>query len=139
VKPPAERTRDGEGASHTGVGLALGAALLFGASAPLAKLLLVGAAPQLLAPRPRVQKETPLTRRDAPWLASAIAFGGVLGPLLLMVGLVRSSASSAFLLLNLEGAFTAALAWFGFRENFDRRIALGMVMILIEERWFRGK
>jgi maltose alpha-D-glucosyltransferase/alpha-amylase len=39
-------------------------------------------------------------------------------------------ASGASLLLNAEGVFTALLAWFIFRENFDRRIALGMVLIV---------
>jgi len=129
--------------------LALGAAFLFGASAPFAKLLLTDAAPQLLAGllylgsgvglgivwlRQRhsaeIARETPLTRRDIPWLAGAIVFGGALGPLLLMIGLTRAPASGASLLLNLEGVFTALLAWFVFRENFDRRIALGMLAIV---------
>jgi drug/metabolite transporter (DMT)-like permease len=47
-----------------------------------------------------------------------------------MAGLARSSAATASLLLNLEGVFTALLAWFLFRENFDRRIALGMAAIV---------
>ena len=47
------------------------------------------------------------------------------GPLLLMWGLAQTPASSASLLLNLEAVFTALLAWFVFKENFDRRIALG--------------
>jgi hypothetical protein len=51
------------------------------------------------------------------------------GPVLLMVGLAVTPASSASLLLNLEGVFTALLAWFVFKENFDRRIALGMAAI----------
>ena len=38
--------------------------------------------------------------------------------------------SGAMLLLNAEGVFTALLAWFVFRENFDRRIALGMLAIV---------
>ena len=132
-----------------GVGLALTAAALFGASAPFAKLLLTDAAPQLLAGllylgsgvglglvwlRQRrsaeVARETPLARRDIPWLAGAIVFGGALGPLLLMTGLTRTPASGASLLLNFEGVFTALLAWFVFRENFDRRIALGMLAIV---------
>ena len=132
--------------SHRGAGLALAAAVLFGVSAPFAKLLLQDATPQLLAgllylgsgvglgsvwlARPRAAREAPLSRHDAPWLAGALVFGGVLGPLLLMVGLARTPASSASLLLNLEGVFTAALAWFVFRENFDRRIALGMMAIV---------
>src|SRR5712671_3116447 len=135
-------------ASRRGIGLALAAAVLFGASAPFAKLLLRDASPQLLAGllyagsglgllvvwllrRTReTVTEAPLTRADMPWLAGAIAAGGVVGPLLLMTGLARTPAAAASLLLNLEGVFTAALAWFVFRENFDRRIALGMTAIL---------
>src|SRR5919199_1264431 len=135
---------------HRGIGLALTAALLFGVSAPFAKLLLRGAAPQLLAGllylgsgaglllawlgRRRgsrsASREAPLARGDLPWLGGAIAFGGVVGPLLLMLGLQRTPAASASLLLNLEGVFTALLAWFVFHENFDRRIALGMLAIV---------
>ena len=66
---------------------------------------------------------------EAGWLASATIAGGVIGPVLLMVGLTGMSASSASLLLNAEGVFTALLAWVAFRENFDRRIALGMAAI----------
>ena len=132
--------------TQTGVGFALLAALLFGISAPFAKLLGREESPQLLAGllylgsgcglslvwfvHRRTRREAPLTPADVPWLASAIALGGVLGPLLLMLGLVRTPASSASLLLNLEGVFTAVLAWFVFRENVDRRIALGMIAIV---------
>jgi len=136
-------------ASRRGIGMALAAAVLFGASAPLAKLLLDQTSPQLLAgllylgsgiglglvwlrkrQSSEAARETPLTRRDIPWLAGAIVFGGMLGPVLLMIGLTRTPASAASLLLNLEGVFTALLAWFVFRENFDRRIALGMLAIV---------
>lgn len=75
-------------------------------------------------------REAALARRDVPWLTGAILSGGVLGPVLLMLGLVRTPAASASLLLNLEGVFTALLAWFVFKENFDRRIALGMALIV---------
>jgi len=47
-----------------------------------------------------------------------------------MFGLTGTPASGASLLLNAEGMFTALLAWFVFKENFDRRIALGMAVIL---------
>lgn len=131
------------------MGQALASALLFGASAPFAKLLLTDATPQLLAGllylgsgvglgllwlRTRipenVPRETPLKPSDIPWLTGAIFFGGALGPLLLMIGLARTAASSASLLLNFEGVFTALLAWFVFHENFDRRIALGIFAIV---------
>jgi drug/metabolite transporter (DMT)-like permease len=69
--------------------------------------------------------------QDLAWLGGAILFGGVLGPVLLMVGLTSTAASVSALLLNLEAVFTALLAWFVFRENFDRRIALGMGLIVL--------
>jgi drug/metabolite transporter (DMT)-like permease len=139
-------------AIRAGLLRALLAAVLFGASAPLAKALLEDVRPQMLAgllylgsgvgllvvflarrvsaASGRTSAEAPLTRADVPWLVGAITAGGVLGPVLLMVGLSRTPASSASLLLNLEGVFTALLAWFVFRENFDRRIAHGMVAIV---------
>lgn len=71
-----------------------------------------------------------LTRSDVPWLAGAVLLGGVLGPILLLSGLGTTPAATASLLLNLEGVFTALLAWFVFHENFDRRIAAGMLAIV---------
>jgi len=64
------------------------------------------------------------------WLLLAIGFGGVLAPLLLMLGLARAPAASASLLLNLEAVLTALLAWVVFRENTDRRVVLGMALIV---------
>ncbi|WP_414637976.1 DMT family transporter [Aliidongia sp.] len=129
--------------------LALLSAVLFGASAPLAKLLLGAVSPQLLAgllylaagiglavvhgvraalgiPAP----EAPLRRHDVPWLVAVVFFGGFAGPLLLMLGLARTSAASGSLLLNLEGLATMLIAWVVFRENVDRRLMLGAFTIL---------
>jgi len=132
-----------------GVGFALTAAVLFGVSAPAAKALLASATPQLLAGllyvgsglglalvslwrgRPKQQREATLTRRDLPWLGAAILFGGGLAPVLMLVGLAHTPASSGSLLLNLEGVFRALLAWIVFRENVDRRIAIGMFAIVL--------
>jgi drug/metabolite transporter (DMT)-like permease len=91
----------------------LASAVLFGASAPFAKLLLGSTDPQLLAGvlylgagiglaisqvgrsvLGATASEAPLRRADMPWLAAIIAFGGVIGPLLLMLGLARTSAAS---------------------------------------------
>jgi len=123
---------------------ALLAALLFGAGTPLAKLLLDSVNPWLLAGllylgsgigltiyrRVRSTPTPHLSRDEVPWLLGAIGTGGVIGPVLLMLGLTGMPASGASLLLNAEGVFTALLAWFVFKENFDRRIALGMVAIV---------
>jgi drug/metabolite transporter (DMT)-like permease len=101
----------------------------------LAGLLYLGSGLGLLAARTLVLG--PGTRRGAAirgaewlWLALAILSGGVVGPVLLLFGLAHTAATTAALLLNLEGVLTALLAWFVFRENFDRRIALGMAAIV---------
>jgi drug/metabolite transporter (DMT)-like permease len=52
------------------------------------------------------------------WFAGAVIAGGLVGPVLLMLGLTGMPASGASLLLNAEGVFTALLAWFAFKENF---------------------
>ncbi|WP_310447597.1 DMT family transporter [Thiobacillus sp.] len=133
-----------EGLRQTGVPAALGAALLFGAGTPLAKWLLDAVNPWMLAGllylgsgvglslyrwlshAPAVR----LPRNEVPWFAGAILSGGIIGPVLLMFGLTGMPASGASLLLNAESVFTALLAWFVFKENFDRRIALGMLAIV---------
>jgi drug/metabolite transporter (DMT)-like permease len=131
-----------------GVGTALLAAVLFGASTPFAKGLLATEPPQVLAgllylgsglglgalwlwqQASAAKGEASLGRGDLPWLLGAIGFGGFLGPLLLLIGLSHTPASAASLSLNLEGVLTALLAWVVFQENVDRRIALGMLAII---------
>lgn len=131
------------GRFNPGVAAALGAALLFGAGTPLAKSLLREIGPWTLAGLFYLGSgiglsiwrfttraaSVRLDRAETGWLAGAILAGGVVGPVLLMFGLTGMPASGASLLLNAEGVFTALLAWFVFRENFDRRIALGMAAI----------
>lgn len=133
-----------------GVVVALGSAVLFGMSTPLAKILVGSVPPLILAGllyagsglglalivagrrlwRPRDSLISLPRRTEWLWLAGAIFFGGIAGPVALMYGLVTSAASTASLLLNLEAVLTALLAWFLFRENFDRRIMLGMFAIV---------
>jgi drug/metabolite transporter (DMT)-like permease len=131
---------------NASVAAALLAAMLFGASTPFAKVLLGGVAPILLAGllylgsgtglwvlrvvRDRGFKSAGLSRAEWPWLIGAIGAGGLLGPVLLMYGLTLTTAADASLLLNLEGVLTALLAWVVFRENADRRIVLGMTLIV---------
>jgi drug/metabolite transporter (DMT)-like permease len=131
--------------------IALLSAALFGFSTPAAKMLLGVVHPAILAGllysgagigvaflrrlwRPILgqeeRREAVLARPDIPWLAGAIVAGGLVGPLLLMVGLAHTDAATASLLLTLEGVATALLAWFVFRENFDLRIAVGMACLI---------
>jgi drug/metabolite transporter (DMT)-like permease len=130
--------------THPGIPAALAAAVLFGAATPLAKLLLEQAGPWLLAAllylgsgiglwllrRVRRAPAVRLAPGEWRWLGGAIVSGGVIAPVLLMTGLAAMPASGAALLLNAEGVFTALLAWFAFKENFDRRILAGMLAIV---------
>ena len=131
------------------IAAALLSAALFGASTPVAKLLLGQIAPLVLASllylgsgiglggwllarralggAPGVSS---LARTDYLWLAAAIAAGGVVAPMLLVFGLARTDGSSASLLLNLEAVLTAAIAWIAFKENVDRRVFVGMMAIV---------
>lgn len=138
-------------AEMKGIGYALQAALLFGAATPFAKLLLNEAPPLVLAGLLYLgagvglalwivarrgldalgSDKAALSISDLPWLGGAILSGGVLGPILLMVGLRLTPATSTALLLNLESVFTTLIAWFVFRENFDCRIAAGMLAIIM--------
>lgn len=128
---------------------ALLAALLFGASTPLAKALLGETSPLMLAgllylgsglglallllfrrARGGAAMEASLRRADLPRLAAVVLLGGAAGPALLMFGLARVPAATASLLLNAEGIATMVIAWVAFRENADRRIVLGALAIL---------
>lgn len=130
-------------AFNPGVVAALVAALLFGASAPIAKWLLHDAGPWMLAGLLYLgsgmglslfrlvthAQPVVLQRSEAGWFAGAVLSGGVIGPVLLLFGLTGMPASGAALLLNAEGVLTALLAWLVFKENLDRHIALGMLAI----------
>ncbi len=129
--------------------IALLSAALFGLATPFSKLLLGAVDAWLLAgllylgaglglgairllqrmggQRPR---ETPLARGDWLWLSAAILFGGVIAPVLLMLGLNLTSASSGSLLLNLEVIATIAVAALIFREHVSLRLLLGTAFIL---------
>lgn len=136
-------------AGRAAIACALASAALFGASTPFAKILLGEVTPWLLAAilylgsglglavwiavravAGRSVRPPPLARGDWPWLAAAIASGGVAAPVLLMLGLALADAGASALLLNLEAVLTAAIAWTAFRENVDRRVFFGMVAIV---------
>jgi drug/metabolite transporter (DMT)-like permease len=133
-------------AMNKNVLFALGAAALFGASTPFAKFLTADMSPVLVAGllylgsglgltltrfiRDGGLRSSGLPQSEWTWLLGAVFFGGVLGPVALMFGLVSTSGSTASLLLNLEAVLTAVIAWVVFKESADRRIVFGMLAIV---------
>src|SRR5438105_7263538 len=109
--------------------MGLASALLFGAGAPVAKLLLPAAGPLTLAGLlylgaagaflfvRRSRAEAPLSRADLPALAGAVAAGAALAPPLMLWGLARVSGLTGSLLLNLEAPFTMLIAVLRFRDH----------------------
>lgn len=128
---------------------ALLAAALFGVSAPLAKALGSSMSPVMLAAllylgsglalttlrllqhgSASEPSEARLKRADLPWLVGAVAFGGVLAPILLVWGLAYTSGAFASLLLGLEGILTALVAALAFKESVDRRVWVAAVLMV---------
>lgn len=123
----------------------LAAAALFGVSAPMAKLLLGSVSATLLAGllyvgaalglwierafRPR-RSEAALRREDLPTLSVVVLAGGVVAPVLMLLGLQRLTAFSGSLLLNLEAPFTMLLAVLVFREHLGLRAGVASALIL---------
>jgi drug/metabolite transporter (DMT)-like permease len=136
--------RDRTNPALLGASFGLASALLFGATVPFAKLLLGTIEPLLLAGLLYLGSGLGLLatalvtgrlralaglREGRIWLWLAVLFGGVLAPVAMMAGLALTPGGTASLLLTLEGVATALIAWFAFRENFDRRVVIGMVAI----------
>jgi len=128
---------------------ALLAALFFGASAPISKLLLGDVSPVLMAAFLYLgsgtgispiklyqrltsnQKEAGIKSPDVMWLAGAIISGGILAPIILMISLKNTPASTASLLLNFEGVGTTLIALFFFRESISRRALAAIFAITL--------
>ena len=128
---------------------ALLAALFFGASAPISKLLLGDVPPVLMAAflylgsgtgislvklSQRLtlnQREAGIRRPDVKWLAGAIISGGILAPIVLMISLKNTPASTASLLLNFEGVGTTLIALFFFHESVSRRALVAIFVITL--------
>ncbi len=130
---------------------ALFAAVLFGVSAPLSKLLLGEVQPVPLAAFLYLGSgsgaflmllfqslrsggrtvEAHLSRGDLPWLGWALLAGGIGAPILLLLGLERTPASTASLLLNFEGVAPTLIAVSLFKESIDRRIAWAIGLVTL--------
>lgn len=119
------------------------AAALFGASSPASKALLGSVGPltlagllylgAALAVLPFVfrggSKAARRERKNVLRMGGVVLFGGVLGPVLLLIGLSRAPAASVSLWLNLETPATALLAWAFFKEHLERRGLLAVVLV----------
>jgi drug/metabolite transporter (DMT)-like permease len=131
-----------------GIFYALGAAVLFGASPPLAKLLLSDAGPLVVAallylgaaialtatsllPGVRRTEEARLRNTDLPLVSAIVLFGGILGPVLMLWGLARISAVLGSLLLNLEAPFTAVLGVLFFGDYLGRRGTVASALVIM--------
>ena len=129
---------------------ALTAAIFFGASAPISKLLLgEDIAPIFLASflylgsgtgtflvrltqRMRSKEsEAGIKPPDIKWLAGAIISGGILAPIILMISLQNTPASTASLLLNFEGVGTTVIALIFFKEAISRRAWTAIIVITL--------
>jgi len=128
---------------------ALLAAIFFGASAPIAKLLLGDIAPIFLAAllylgsgtgislvklTQQIQSkevEANIKAPDIKWLTGAIISGGIAAPIILMISLQNTPASTASLLLNFEGVGTTVIALLFFKEAISRRAWTAIIVITL--------
>lgn len=128
---------------------AISAAALFGASAPIAKLLVGEIPPVLLASflylgsgiglslyrfiqniyLTSSSREAELNKNDTSWLIGAILSGGVIAPIVLMFSLKNTTGATASLLLNFEGVATTIIAYFAFKESVNKRIWLAIILV----------
>jgi drug/metabolite transporter (DMT)-like permease len=130
--------------TRVGIAVGLAAALLFGAATPLSKELVGDVSPPMLAGLLYLgaflavgvsvlargeTAEARLQRQDAAPLLGLIVAGGVLAPVLLLVGLERIQGTTVSLLLNLEGVATLLLGVMIFREHLSKRAAAGAAVV----------
>ncbi|MHB0998318.1 MAG: DMT family transporter [Armatimonadota bacterium] len=128
---------------------AITAAVLFGISAPIAKLLLGQVDPVPLAgllylgsgvgllilnialglTDRHVQREARLTRRDMSRVFVATLAGGVAAPIVLMYSLRYTPAATASLLLTFEGVATVIIARIVYKEPIGRLLWIAMACI----------
>lgn len=138
------------GEKAKGILLALLAACCYSVSSPLSKLLLGSLPPtltagflylgaglcmlfiflfRLLSGRGK-GKERRLSRKDLPYVLGMVILD-IAAPILMMLGLVRTSAANASLLNNFEIVATTLVAFFLFRERISPRLFLGIGTIAL--------
>jgi drug/metabolite transporter (DMT)-like permease len=127
--------------------IGLFAGLLFGIATPLSKIVLshlnsfqlagllyIGAAiafvPFIIKNRKIEFAALKLTGKKK-HIAGVIIFGGILGPLFLMIGLKTANAMSVSIWLNMELVATAILGVLIFKDHLDRNTIIGILLTLI--------
>lgn len=133
-----------------GIISALIAACMFGAGAPVSKILLRDIPPVMFAGLLYLGswaglslysiaknltgngggRESRLKGADYLYLAGSVLSGGIAAPLFLLYGLLKTSGSVTALLLNTEGILTTLLAAFIFKEHVTRRLWIAAVLML---------
>lgn len=131
------------------VGMAILAALLYGMSAPISKLLLKELPPTLMAAllylgagfgmlgisiynvaTKKEQLEAKITKKEGPFVLAMILLD-IIAPIFLMLGLKMTTSSNASLLNNFEIVATSLIALFIFKETIGRRMWLAITLITV--------
>ncbi|KAF0124778.1 MAG: putative permease of the drug/metabolite transporter (DMT) superfamily [Elusimicrobia bacterium] len=83
-----------------------------------------------LSARPSVAAAPAGRRRNRKYVAGMIVFGGLLGPVFLMLAIKRAPAASVAIWLNMELIATALLGWLLFKDHLHVRGWLSVVITL---------
>lgn len=131
------------------VSYAILAALLYGISSPVSKILLVEIPPTLMAAllylgagigmaginlynvlSKKEQLEAKMTAKEMPFILGMILLD-IAAPIFLMLGLTLTTSSNASLLNNFEIVATSLIALFIFKETIGKRMWLAIILITI--------
>jgi len=140
---------DRKSTKYPAIGQAVVAAALFGISAPVSKLILEHISPYMLSSLlyfgaglgmllvggfrkiMKVEnKEAKLSRKELPYIVLMVLIDTA-APILLLLGLKTTTASSASLLYNFEIVATAVIALLVFRENVGKRLWIAIIIITV--------
>lgn len=137
------------GQKNVAAGFAVLAAALYAVNIPLSKLLLAEVGPTMLAAflyfgagigllacsgvgallgRPAIKE--PLTKKELPYTAAMVALD-IAAPILLMMGVARTSSANASLLNNFEIVATSLIAWLIFKEVISRRLSIAILLVTL--------
>ena len=123
------------------------ASLLYAINIPFSKMLLKQISPTMMASylylgaglgisifylitRKKENKEEKITKKDMPYVIGMIILD-ILAPILLMVGLMSSSSSSASLLNNFEIVCTSLIALIIFKEFISKKMWIAILLITL--------